>query len=96
MIRTSSIGDIIFCFPIVLAIKKTFPGCEITWLVDQRFELLVQSDHLIDKVISWPKEEWKTLIVKKKRVIEKIRWYLEFPVECLNFRPNVANVAKRY
>lgn len=65
MIRTSSIGDIIFCFPIVLAIKKTFPGCEITWLVDQRFELLVQSDHLINKVISWPKEEWKTLIVKK-------------------------------
>lgn len=66
MIRTSSIGDIIFCLPIVLAIKKTFPKCEITWLIDKRFEQLVKSDPLIEKVISWPKTDWMMVLNKKK------------------------------
>ena len=75
MIRTSSIGDIIFSLPFVLAIKNTYPSCEITWLVDKRFEQLVQSDHLINKVISWQKDEWLALLSKRK-------YFLLFKIFC--------------
>ena len=35
-------------------------------MVDKRFEQLVQCDHLVDDIISWRKEEWVSLLSKKK------------------------------
>ena len=76
MIRTSSIGDIIFSLPIVLALKKTFPKSEITWLVDERYRELVINDQLIDKVIQWPKENWTALISRKNFFEFIVEFYL--------------------
>ena len=66
LIRTSSIGDIIFCMPFVLALKKTFPKSEVTWLVDTRFVEIVKADQFVDFVIEWPKSEWINLFKSMK------------------------------
>ena len=66
LIRTSSIGDIIFSLPFVCSIKKSFPQAEITWFVEKKYSSILKNDNCIDHIICWPREDWSNLFKTKK------------------------------
>ena len=66
VIRLSSIGDIIFCLPFILALRNTYPNSKITWLVEKKYTKLISNDPCIDSIIEWERDEWEKLLKSRK------------------------------
>ena len=49
IIRLSAIGDTIHTLPMVYALKKQFPNCEIGWVVEAKAKLFIENNPAIDK-----------------------------------------------
>lgn len=49
--RLSSLGDVVCSLPAASALKRGFPGCEVVWLVDQRFAGIVECCSAVDRVV---------------------------------------------
>lgn len=59
ILRLSALGDAIHTLPVAAAIKKTYPDCEIGWVVEDKAQLFIKGNPLIDKCFVIPKKEWK-------------------------------------
>ncbi len=59
LIKLSSLGDVIHGIPTVLAIKKLYPDCKLTWLVNAGFEPLVSLVPGVDEVLLFDRDAWK-------------------------------------
>jgi lipopolysaccharide heptosyltransferase I len=53
--RLSAMGDVVCSLPAAVALKKSFPGCEVVWCVDQRFAGIVELCTAVDRVAVLPK-----------------------------------------
>jgi lipopolysaccharide heptosyltransferase I len=51
VIKTSSLGDIIHCFPAVRLLKDLNPNAELDWLVNKSFSDIVESHPDVNKII---------------------------------------------
>ncbi len=51
VVRFSSIGDIILTTPVIRAMRKTWPGARISFLVKERFAPLVRDNPHLDEII---------------------------------------------
>ncbi|MFO7810533.1 MAG: glycosyltransferase family 9 protein, partial [Candidatus Delongbacteria bacterium] len=51
ILRFSSMGDILLASPVLDTLKSKFPGCEIDWIVHKKFEEVLRTNPLIDKLI---------------------------------------------
>ncbi len=51
--RLSSLGDVVNTLPTAVALKRAFPDCKISWLVDPRFAGIVDRCSAVDRVIRW-------------------------------------------
>ncbi len=61
IIRTSAMGDIVMASPLAEGLRRKYPQARIFWLVEPQVSgLLAQNPHL-DRLITWPKTEWKKL-----------------------------------
>jgi len=58
--RLSALGDTVCSLPAAVALKKQFPDCHVTWVVDPRFAGIVECCAAVDEVIRW-KPSWKTI-----------------------------------
>lgn len=59
ILRLSALGDAIHTLPAAYAIKKTYPDCEIGWVVEDKAQLFIKDNPIIDKCFVIPKKEWK-------------------------------------
>ncbi|MGH9355203.1 MAG: lipopolysaccharide heptosyltransferase I [Terriglobia bacterium] len=59
IIRLSSIGDIVHALPAVAALGATFPGLEITWLVEARYAALLESNPFVKKILTVDTLGWR-------------------------------------
>ena len=59
ILRLSALGDTIHTLPVAYAIKKTYPDCKIGWVVEDKAQLFVKDNPLVDKCYVVPKTEWK-------------------------------------
>ncbi|WP_018954098.1 glycosyltransferase family 9 protein [Thioalkalivibrio sulfidiphilus] len=78
IIRLSAIGDVVMASPLLKAIRCTWPNVHITWLVEpQAMPLLIDNDE-IDRIVVWPKGNWKKLFrtLRWWRLIREIRDFL--------------------
>ena len=50
IIKQSSLGDIIHTLPVVHALKRCYPSCQIGWIVEQGFASLAARDIAVDTV----------------------------------------------
>ena len=66
LIRLSAIGDIIFCSPMISALRRRYPNAHIAWLTEPAQAQLLEHHPELDEVIVWPKAEWKALWQRKK------------------------------
>jgi heptosyltransferase I len=64
--RLSAMGDVVCTLPAASALKRSFPDCQITWVVDPRFAGIVECCTVVDEIIrakpklspsSWPTVE---------------------------------------
>lgn len=79
ILRLSALGDTIHTLPVAYAIKKTYPNCQIGWVVEDKAQLFIKENPLIDKCYVIPKKEWKkhklgpiSIIKDFKRIIDEI------------------------
>jgi len=59
IVRLSALGDTVCSLPAAAAIKRAYPGAEISWVVDERFKGVVECCRSVDKIISVPKKKLK-------------------------------------
>ena len=48
--RLSALGDVVHTLPSAVALRRSFPDCEIVWCVDRRFSGIVELCSAVDKV----------------------------------------------
>jgi len=58
LIKLSSLGDVVHCFPILRAIKKHNPESHISWLIDDRFLELAQCSSAVDDLFLFYRDRW--------------------------------------
>jgi lipopolysaccharide heptosyltransferase I len=51
IIRTSALGDILHGMPVAAALKDRYPRCEITWVVDERYQPLLTGHPCVDRLL---------------------------------------------
>lgn len=77
IIRTSAMGDIVMSSPLAEGLRRRYPEASICWLAEPQVrDLLVENPHL-DRVIIWPKAEWKKLF-RKGRILSLTREAFRF------------------
>jgi heptosyltransferase-1 len=59
IIKSSSYGDIVQCYPVLNYIKKKFPKSTIDWVVEERVRSLVEAHPLVDSSIVIDTKKWK-------------------------------------
>ncbi len=59
ILRLSAIGDTIHTLPLAYAIKKACPECKIGWVVEDKAQLFINGNPLVDKCYVLPKKHWK-------------------------------------
>ena len=63
LIRLSSMGDVIHALPVLSALRATFPGGRIDWLIERRWQELVELHPDLSNVIpvdtfAWRRAPW--------------------------------------
>ena len=59
VIKPSSLGDIVHTIPAVLAIHRTVPGVEISWVVNTEWAPLLEGLSFLTHVIPFPRKEFR-------------------------------------
>ncbi|AIA31692.1 glycosyltransferase family 9 protein [Leptospirillum ferriphilum] len=58
IIKPSSLGDIVHCFPLVDEIRRSCPGSEVDWVANTEYVSLVKRYPGVRKVLSFPRSKW--------------------------------------
>ncbi len=66
IVRLSAIGDIVMASPLAQALRNTWPAARISWLVQPEFRDLLTNHPAVDDVITWDRNEWRTLWKQKQ------------------------------
>lgn len=61
IIRLSAIGDVVMATPLIKALRRSYPGARIAWLVEPAAAGLLCDNPDLDEVIVWPRAEWRAL-----------------------------------
>lgn len=67
LIRLSAIGDVVMASPLPEVFKRAWPDARLTWVVEPQAAALVRAHPEVDRVVVWPKAEWK-------RLFRSLRW----------------------
>ena len=58
IIRLSAIGDVVHALSVLAPLKKHFPGCKITWVIEEEAADILQRYSGIDRVIVSHRKRW--------------------------------------
>lgn len=59
VIKSSSMGDIVHALPVAYDIKKHFPDCELSWVVEESFTDIPKLSPYVDKVVVTAFRRWR-------------------------------------
>lgn len=59
LIKPSALGDIVHSLPFLAAVKKTYPHCQVHWLVAKGLHTFLEGHPLIDRLWLFDKQRWK-------------------------------------
>ncbi|AHK78114.1 lipopolysaccharide heptosyltransferase [Ectothiorhodospira haloalkaliphila] len=60
IVRLSAIGDVVMASPLPAALRSRWPGASVTWVVEPQAAPLVARLPLVDRVVVWPKSQWRS------------------------------------
>ncbi len=58
IVKLSSLGDVVHALPTLEALRRTFPGAEISWLVESEWVELILGHPALDEVIVSSRKDW--------------------------------------
>lgn len=91
IVRTDRIGDVVLTLPLAGIIKKHYPNCKVTFLVNEYTREIAESNKLIDEVLSLKLRENKINLssnleeIKKRNFDSTIIVYPKFTIALLIF-----------
>lgn len=59
IVRLTSLGDVIHTLPVAAAIRDGDPGARIIWLAEEREQVLLHDNPVVDEVITVPLRRWR-------------------------------------
>ncbi len=59
LVKPGSMGDVIHALPVAAALKQAWPTTEFSWLIDQRWEPLLDGNPHIARAIIFPREDFR-------------------------------------
>lgn len=59
LVRTSALGDVVNALPVLAAVRRSWPGARIGWVVDEAFAPLLEGHALLDELIPVPLRRWR-------------------------------------
>jgi heptosyltransferase-1 len=80
IIRLSAIGDVFFCTALLDALKRQFPGCEVTWLTEPIGGQILAGHPQVDRLLVLPRAEW-TRLARKGALVKLGRELMRFVQE---------------
>jgi lipopolysaccharide heptosyltransferase I len=60
IVRLTSLGDVIHTLPMAAAIRRHQPGARISWLVEEREQIVLQNNPVVDDVVVVPLRRWRS------------------------------------
>lgn len=73
IVKMSAIGDILHSLCVAQYLKKRFPECFITWVIEKKFEEIVKTSPYVDEVISIDMKSLKSKPFKLLRCLPSFR-----------------------
>jgi lipopolysaccharide heptosyltransferase I len=61
-VKLSAIGDVVQALPCLEAVKKTFPGSEIDWVVEEAASGILEGHPLIDRLLVSRRKSWMLML----------------------------------
>ncbi len=65
IVKTSSLGDILQCFPVIANLKRAFPDCTIDWVAERGGAPLLEAHPMIRKVLKIDSKGWRNSLFSK-------------------------------
>lgn len=59
IVKLSSIGDVVHALPVSVALKRSFPHLQITWITEERCAEMVTGNPYLHEVITIPGKAWR-------------------------------------
>ena len=61
LVRTSALGDIVHCLPVLTALRRAYPDAEIAWAVEEVWSNLLDGHPDIDRLILVRSKAWRKM-----------------------------------
>jgi len=59
LIRTSALGDIVHCLPVLTALRRHFPDAHLGWVVEEAFAPLLEGHPDLDEIVPVATRTWR-------------------------------------
>ena len=59
VIKPSSLGDVIHALPFLRAVKETFPGSRVDWVINKNLRGILEGNPLINELLIFNKDAWR-------------------------------------
>jgi len=86
VVRTSAMGDVVHCLPVLSALKRRLPGATIAWVIEKAFAPLLEEHPDVDRLITVRLRPWR----RRPLSAEVRRDVAAAIAELRSFRPDAA------
>lgn len=70
VVKTSALGDIVHCFPVLSYLKSRHPDCVIDWVVEAPFSTLVEAHPYVRKTYCIHSKRWRSSLLSRQTLME--------------------------
>ena len=85
LVRTSAMGDIVHCLPVLTALRRAHPQAQIAWLVERTWAPILEGHPDIDRLIPVDTKQWR-----KQSKAQTVADILALRLVLRDFGPDVA------
>ena len=72
IVRFTSLGDVIHALPMAAAIRRHLPQARITWLVEEREQILLRDNAVVDEIVTVPLRRWRDSLASPARLRQSV------------------------
>ena len=78
VVRLGAMGDILHALPAVASLRASFPESEIVWVMDPKWQVLVEGNPHVTRVVPFNRHEWSS-VLNAARELRRVK--IDFAVD---------------